>query len=308
MGKDATDEEPYTIVDYEADSQNFSTPSRWRKRNKDIHKASMSRLENKIRYVTLEDDMEVLSKVQGSFASALSLEGSPRQSHAYDFDELRLSEQEHKKCTQTKVKSITNHDMESRDDNLFMNVSVGTVSTKLCSSQSSGSFMSISDSEIHNDTSTLGTENIVESNNSSDDIVGIITASSYTHLSNVPGEEIHLKYIAATPSEEARMYNLLNKDRFPDTANHTHSEWWKEEDDNTKEEKKKESDTFGMIVMDIIDSILDGFQTLGLCTDEEEKFRIGGEININPDEQSCVVDDITFDQSYVKQRRWRAEP
>lgn len=305
MGIDSTGQDPHTIEDSDLESQIFSTPSRWRSRNKGI-KISNQKLEKKIRYITLEDDAEV-SKVQGSFASALSLESSPRHNPAYDFDDLSFSITENKKYSQLKVKTFRSTDMESRDDNVFTYDSVGTASTKLCNSQSSGSFLSISASETQNEASTLENNDNVESYNSSDEIVGIITASSYTHLSNFHREDRHLKFIAATPSEEARMHTLLNKDPFPDTASDAKSKWWKDEDQRTKEKEGKDQGTLGMIVMDIIDSILDGCQTLGLCTDEEEKFRIGGEININPDEQSCVIDDITFDQSFVKQRRWRAD-
>lgn len=292
-------------------------------------------------YMTLDNEDDEWSGIDGSFASALAFKNnafSPtniKKSKALGhIEQFKLPQ----KAEKTKVPKKINGNSSGSD-------SEGTVSTKLCNSQSdsllsfngsdvqqkvssksSGSLLSLTESDEQYksqlfeasgdlmypsgsdiDQKELSKEVMTKPKSKTfDDIVGMITTSPSPRGTEKTVER-PLKHIIATPSEEDRMHTLLNDNPVHDSTSYDRQKWWEEDENGRKTHSSTQQQGFGKFFVDIIDSILDGCQALGLCTDDDDKFRIGGEIHINPDEQSHVFDDITFDQSFARQRRWRAD-
>ena len=284
-------------------------------------------------YVTLDNEEDdEWSGIDGSFASAVAMKNnalSPviMKSKALVHMEQFQFPQKVEKIIEPKKLSKNGSESDSE----------GTVSTKLCNSQSD-SFLSFSGSDVQRKESSKSAENFLSLTESDekhkeqihqdfgdlvppsgsdmkqkeiskkvttepksktiDDIIGMITTDPSQCEAETKTER-PLKYISATPSEEERMHTLLNDDSVPKDRR----KWW--EDENRK--KKYDSTHKGSGFIDIINSILDGCQALGLCVDDEDEFRIGREIHIDRDQQSHMFDDITFDQSFARQSRWRSE-
>lgn len=325
--------------DHEHFKSQQTNPSRWTKRHRRAKSMSpMLEKKNQLGYLTLDNDGEDYewNRMDGSFASAPSRKNtalSPiiMKSKALDhIEQFKIPQKVEKIEGPKKI-----HKNSSGSD------SEGTVSTKLCNSQSdsllsftgsdvqqkessksTGSFFSRTESDENykvqigqnfgvllppsgSDTELkeLPKEVMTEPKSKTfDDIVGMITAAPSPSEAETKMER-PLKHIVATPSEEARMHTLLNDD----SVSNDRQKWWEEGKSRKKKHGGSTDPGIGTIFMDMINSILDGFQALGLCTDDEDKFRIGGEIHIDPDEQSHVIDDITFDQSFARQRRWRSD-
>lgn len=319
-----------------------TTPTRWLEKHRRVKSMSpMLEKKNHSGYMTLDEEEDEWSGIDGSFASALAF-----KNNAFSPTNIRKSKAlGHIEQFQLPQKAEKIKGSKKINGNSCGSDSEGTVSTKLCNSQSdsllsfngsdvqqkvssksSGSLLSLTESDEHHKSQCFDTSGDLMHPSGSDidqkelskrvmtkpksktfdDIVGMITTSPSPRRGTEKIVERPLKHIVATPSEEDRMHTLLNDNPVHNSTSYDRQIWW-EDDENGRKKHSSSQQGFGKFFMDVINSILDGCQTLGLCTDDDDKFRIGGEIHINPDEQSHVFDDITFDQSFARQRRWRAD-